>query len=100
MKSSWRRAFREGVKETFRRFDYRPTDRTHEVTVPLGRKVVDGGAVSEVCVDDDAKPFELLEVPVDRGQIHIGGERLDFGGQVFSGAMGGVTEQTAEKEPA
>ena len=90
----------EEVEETFRRLDLHPAGFAHEVTVHLGREVVDGGAVSEVGVDDEAKPFELLEVPIDSGQIHIGGERLDFGGQVFGGAMGSATEQTAEKEPA
>jgi hypothetical protein len=70
------------------------------VAVPLGREVVDGGTVSEVRVDDDAKPLELLEVPVDRRQVHVGSEPLDLGGQVFGGPMGGAGEQAAEKETA
>jgi hypothetical protein len=51
-------------------------------------------------VDHDTKALELLEVPINRRQSHIGSEGVDRGGQVLGGAMSGAREQATEQEPS
>jgi hypothetical protein len=54
--------------------------------------------VAEVGVDDDAEPFELLQVPVDGGQMHVGRVGLHFDRQLLGRTVLTVVEERLEEQ--
>jgi len=71
-----------------------------EVAVGGGGEVVGGGAAAEAGGVDDAEALEFFEVAVDGGQVHVRGEGVDLGGEVFGAAVLAAAEQRGEQQPA
>ena len=72
----------------------------HEMAMGAGGQVVGGRAVPEVGMDDDPEPFELLEVPVDGGEVDVGSSRLDDGRQILGAVMARVVEDGLQEQAA
>ena len=72
--SGLRAADGQAVEEVPRGLDHRPAHLANEMPVGLRGQVVDGGTVPEVGVDDHSEPLELVEVPVDRRDVNVGGD--------------------------
>jgi hypothetical protein len=70
------------------------------MTVGLSCQVVRGWSVTQMSVDHDTEALELVEVPVDRGQVDVGGELLNGLGQVLRRAVGTTFEELLKQEPA
>jgi hypothetical protein len=63
-----------------------------------GGQVVGSRPVPEMGVDHDPEPLEIVEVPVDRRDVHLGRERLDLGTQLLRGAMAFGIEQGPKQQ--
>jgi hypothetical protein len=94
------RAFGHGGEEVLGCLDGGAADLADEVAVCLGRQVVCGGTVSEVCMDDDAQALELLEVAIDGGSVDVGGEGADRDQELLGGGVVHPLDQRGEDQPA
>ncbi len=56
--------------------------------------------MTQVGVFDDAQLLELLQIPVDGGEMDVGGPPLDGCGQLFGGQMAVRLEEDLENDPA
>ena len=83
----------QATEELVGRLDHGAAHLTDEMAVGRRGEVVRGRAVAKMGVDDDAKAFELFEVPVDRRQVDIGGLVLHLGRQLLGGPMSAGGEQ-------
>ena len=70
----------------------------HEVAMGTGGQVVRGRTMPEMGMDDDAEPLQLLEVAIDGRQVHVGGPRLDDGGEVLGAVVARVVEDGLEEQ--
>lgn len=64
-------------------FDNLAAGVAHEVVVGVVGEVIDGGAVSEVDVINDAETFEFFEEAVHGRLVDVGLAVLDVGGELF-----------------
>ena len=67
----------QAAEDLVGRLDHGAALLAHEVAVGAGRQVVGGRAVPEMGVDHHTQPLEIVEVPVDRGDVHLGRHGLD-----------------------
>ena len=52
----------------------------------------------EMGVDDDPEALEIVEVPVDRRDVHLGRDGLDLGAQLLGGAVAPGIEQGPQQQ--
>jgi hypothetical protein len=71
---------------------------TDEVAVSAGRQVVRGRAMPEMGVDDHAQFLQLVEIAIDRREVHVGGLGLDLVGNVLGCAVAGAVEEHPEEQ--
>ena len=63
--------------------DHGPAHLAQQVLMRLVGQVVDGAAMPEMYVVDDAEGLERVERPVDGGEMHVRDGPLDRGGDVL-----------------
>lgn len=71
----------------------------NEVCVRLGRKLVRGRSVTEVGMDHYSDPLQLLQVPVDRGEVNVRSAGLNGLGHLLGAQMSLGREQRFENDP-
>lgn len=62
----------QSAEEILRGLEHGSAGLADEMAVGLGGQMVGGRSVSEMGVDDDPEPFELVEIPVNGGQMDVG----------------------------
>jgi len=89
----------QSAEEILRCLEHGPACLADEMPVRLGGQMVGGGSVSQVRVDDDTEAFQLVEIPVDRGEVDIRGRGLDLGRQLLGRPVGPTLEEASEEQP-
>ena len=62
--------------------------------------MVGGGTVTEVRVNDDAQALELIQVAVNRREVHIGRDALNFFGQSSAVRCGPLSKRQRSRTAA
>lgn len=70
------------------------------MAVCLGGQLIRRRSVSEMRVDDEADPLELVQVSVDRRQVHVGGPALNVIGQFLGAPVGSADQGFKDRPPA
>jgi len=71
-----------------------------EMAVRAVREVVGRRTMPDVRVHDDAETLQLLEVAIDRREVHVRHLRLHRSGQILRGGMVRRLEEDFQEEPA
>lgn len=90
--------FAQLVEELLGRLEHRAALLADEVAVTLAREVIGRRAVAEMGMDDHAKSLELLEVSIDRREMHVWRFGLHLSCELFRGAVSLCVEQAAEQQ--
>ena len=65
-----------------------------------GCQMVRGGPVTEMSVLYQAEPLQLLDIPIDRGEVDVGSEPLHIGCELVDRPMPTRRSQRANEESA
>lgn len=90
----------QGIEQGHRHLDRRSALLAHQMPMTMGGQVVARRAVTEVGMGDHAEALELVQIPIDGRDVHVGRRRLDLLGQFLGTQVPRMVEQDLHEYPA